>query len=67
MDYKLLGKSVVTVLGAAIVGALVVNALVWLAAQLTTNTLAVLFALFMLGLLVSVDYQRRKFFESCKK
>lgn len=67
MDYKLLGKSVVTVLGAAIIGGLVVNALVWLVAQLTANTLAVLFGLFMLGLLVSVDYQRRKFFESCKK
>ena len=67
MDYKLLGKSVVTVIGASIVGALVINALVWLVAQLSTNTLAVLFAIFMLGLLVSVDYQRRKFFESCKK
>lgn len=67
MDYKLLGKSVVTVIGASIVGALVVNALVWLVTAISTNALICLFAIFMLGLLVSVDYQRRKFFESCKK
>lgn len=67
MDYKLLGKSVVTVVGASLLLGLAIHGLVWLVAMLSANTIAVLFGIFMLALLVSVDYQRRKFLEVCKK
>ena len=67
MDYKLLGKSVVTVVGASLLLGLAINGLVWLVSMLSANTIAVLFGIFMLALLVSVDYQRRKFLEVCKK
>lgn len=67
MDYKLLGKSVATVLGAAVFGALVVNALIWLFTTVSTNGLICLLALCLLALMVSIDYKRRKFLESCKK
>lgn len=67
MDYKLLGKSVVTVVGATLLLGLAIHGLVLLVTMLSASTIVVLFGLFMLGLLVSVDYQRRKFYESCKK
>ena len=67
MDYKLLGKSVVTVVGASLALGLAIHGLVWFVSVVSANVVIALFGLFMLGLLVSVDYQRRKFYESCKK
>ena len=67
MDYKLLGKSVVTVVGASLLLGLAIHGLVLLVTMLSASTIVVLFGIFMLGLLVSVDYQRRKFYETYKK
>lgn len=67
MDYKLLKQSVLTVAATAVFAFLVVQALIWIVANFSGQVLAGLLIFALLGFMVAIDYERRKFLKACGK
>lgn len=67
MDYKDLGKAVLSTAGLAVFSIVVVFGLIFLVNNFSTQTLAGLLMLLFFGFGVKIDYDRRQFIKTLRK